>query len=1588
MGSSTIGFIDFEIDRRGKILDIGAVKSGYSFHSSQIQKFLEFIADCAFLCGHNIVEHDIKYLQPFLNKELILIDTLYLSPLLFPKSPYHRLLKDEKLLSDELNNPLNDAIKAQQLYNDEVEAFRALPKNLQGIYYDLTKDDIHFKGFYKSIGYVPQRRLLFRTSTEDKIRECLNAHICKNADIANDINTNGPAAAYAIAIIMAADKNSITPAWVLKNYPGCERMLWKWRNKRCSDPNCTYCSTTLNAEAALKRWFRYEKFRLFGGEALQENAVKAAINGDSLLAIFPTGGGKSLTFQLPALIAGESAKGLTIVISPLQSLMKDQVENLERKGITDAVYINGLLTPVERRDAIERVFNGKATLLYMAPEQLRSKTIEKALTCRSIARIVIDEAHCFSAWGQDFRIEYMYIADFIRRLMEIKGLQKPIPVSCFTATAKPKVISDIADYFQDNLGITLKRFTTDETRANLHYTVLYRTNNEDKYQTLRELLAENPSPSIVYVTRTKTAENIADKLRKDGFSAKAFHGQMDSRVKIETQNEFMSNKTRTIVATSAFGMGVDKSDIGLVVHFEISDSLENYVQEAGRAGRDIHSEASCYVLYNDDDLNRHFALLNQTKLTMREINQVWRAIISLTAKHNVIHISALEIARKAGWDEIHNVESKVKSALGALETAGYIKRGMNSPRVFATSIVPKNMDEATECIEQCEDFKATDKTDARRIIKSLISERSRANAGSADAESRIDYLADILGIETRQVIRIVEMMRLNGILAKDDDMTAYLRPAQIRKLTLYTSLENKIISLLAEGENRFSLKQLNESAEEAGISGSSVKNIKTVLLFWIIKEYINKTALADDHVEITPTMPLSTLQEKIHAKNSAANFVLGRFRRHPVNENNEIKVTFSTAELTKSFKSCQLTDNDSIDLSTMEDALLFLSKTGIITLEGGFMVLYNKLELERLNKNNRSRYKKDDYKHLDEFYRQRIQQIHIIGKYANIMVADEHKALEYIHDYFALDVKSFIRKYFDEAEAADINRNISRKKYNEIFGTLTGSQEDIIKDRNSKYIVVPACPGSGKTYVLVRKLASLILMEDIKSEQLLMLTFSRAAAIEFKKRLKALVGNAANFVEIKTFHSYCFDLLGKLGSIEKSQHIVRDAVDEISSGNVEKSLITKSILVIDEAQDMSKDEFDLVKALIKANEEMRVIAVGDDDQNIYEFRGSDSSHMASMIHDYQATIYEMTDNFRSSKAVIGFANQFAGSIQNRLKSSTINGVRTDAGMVRLHGHHSANYEQAIVNELKSLRHSDGTYAVLTYTNDDALILSALLKHEGINARLVQSREDFRLADMAELRHFIDTITASGQSSLNAEEWCAAKTELQERFSDSNSLITAMNCIEAFEIDCPKRKFISDFNDYLLESNLESFIDQTRKNVIVSTIHKSKGCEYDNVFISLKGLNQITEQEKRAIYVGMTRARNNLSIHLDNPLVFSGCRFDWDNTDYGAPKEILLQLSHRDVVLEFFKYRQNDIIRLHSGSALKVDGDYLTTEHRVKVVKFSTAMRKRLTDLEGKGYSISSAGVRFQVFWKDRNEDNGVQELLILLPDIYLSRSGC
>lgn len=1598
---NSITFVDTEIQpNTGKILDIGSVKdNGSSFHKNSVNSFIAFLKGTEFICGHNIFNHDLKYIQRAVNNAGInprnTIDTLYLSPLLFPTRPYHALLKDDKLQVEDTNNPLNDSIKAKDLFYDEVSSFNQSEEAIKQIFYSLLKDKKEFCSFFNFINYKNGE-----TNLENLIRQKFDSQICKQVNLAKLILAHPIELAYSLALINCHNRYSITPPWVLKNYPEIERVMFALRNKPCL-AGCNYCNQALNIHKGLKKFFGFDTYRKYAGEPLQENAVKAAIDNKSILAVFPTGGGKSITFQVPALMSGENSKGLTVIISPLQSLMKDQVDNLEKNGITDAVTINGLLDPIEKAKSFERVEDGSASILYISPESLRSRSIERLLLGRKITRFVIDEAHCFSSWGQDFRVDYLYIGDFIKSLQEKKNLEDGIPVSCFTATAKQRVIEDIQEYFKQKLSLELEIFTSKASRTNLHYKVFERNDEEEKYNAVRDLIEEKNCPTIIYVSRRGRAMKLAQRLSDDGFISKPFHGGMEANEKTENQNKFISGEFQIMVATSAFGMGVDKKDVGMVIHYDISDSLENYIQEAGRAGRDENISADCFVLFNEEDLSKHFILLNQTKLSIKEIQQVWKAIKDITRFRSTVSNSALEIARKAGWDEnIAEIETRVKTAIAALEDAGYLKRGQNMPRIFANSILSKTAQDAIDKINTSERFQEKQKEQAIRIIKKLFSSKSRKEVSGEAAESRVDYISDHLGIVKEEVINVINLLREENILADAKDLSAFIRKGENknRSLTIvetFSKIENFLLPIFEEQEKTFHIKKLNEEAEQQGCENVTPNKIKTIINFWAIKNWVRRQNQdqSKSHIVVVYAQPKALIKIKLEKRHELARFIVELLYKKcsavkQEIEKEEMLVEFSVHELKYEFERRSQLFETKITIEDIEDTLFYLSRIEAIKIEGGFMVIYNRLTIDRLEQDNKRRYKTEDYQKLNQFYENKVQQIHIVGEYAKKMIEDYKGALQFVEDYFQLNYSSFLNKYFKGSRQNEIKRNITPAKFRQLFGDLSPTQLKIINDNETKHIVVAAGPGSGKTRVLVHKLSSLLLMEDVKHEQLLMVTFSRAAATEFKKRLVSLIGNAANYIEIKTFHSYCFDLLGKVGSLEKSDAIVKKTIERIKNGDVEANRITKTVLVIDEAQDMDADEFCLIKALMEQNEEMRVIAVGDDDQNIYQFRGADSKYLEQFIAEKQATKYELVENFRSKSNLVEFTNEFVKKIRHRLKQTPIISKQKDNGTIKLVRYTSKNLLTPLVRDVIK---TDliGTTCILTKTNEEASQITGLLLKNGIQARLIQTNDGFSLQNLLEVRFFLNELKLADDVFVIGDDyWESAKSALKNKFNHSSRLEICLNIIADFEATNSKKKYKSDLDVFIRESKLEDFFNQNGETIFVSTIHKAKGKEFDNVFLLLDSIDIETDSTKRQLYVAMTRAKKNLIIHLNgsylDDLIVEALTTVEDTETYPPPNEIAMHLTYKDVWLDYFTNRQHLVSQLMSGDNLMINEDECKTTKGHSVLKFSRQFSNTIESMKLKGYQLYEAKVNFITYWKKEHTE---QEVRIVLPELYFRKIG-
>ena len=408
----------------------------------------------------------------------------------------------------------------------------------------------------------------------------------------------------------------------------------------------------------LKRYWGYDDFR-----GIQREIIESIGLGHDTLGLMPTGGGKSITFQVPAL----AMEGVCIVITPLIALMKDQVHHLRRRGIFAAAIYSGM-----QHDEILRTLDncilGRTKFLYVSPERLTSELFVTKLRHMRISFLTVDEAHCISQWGYDFRPSYLEIAN-------IRTLLPDIPVLALTATATPQVVDDICEKLtlhatQNAPHSTFNVFRMSFERANLTYLVRHVA---DKEQELIHILSHTNGAAIVYVRSRRRSKELATALAKAGLEATFYHAGLESDDKDQRQQAWTTDRTRIIVATNAFGMGIDKPDVRLVVHYDCPDSIEAYFQEAGRAGRD-GQQAYAVLLYNNSDNSKLQQRIDDNFPPREYIRQVYE---HLAYYYQIALGDGFGITREFNIDQFctrfHHFPTRVHSALHILQRAGYIE---------------------------------------------------------------------------------------------------------------------------------------------------------------------------------------------------------------------------------------------------------------------------------------------------------------------------------------------------------------------------------------------------------------------------------------------------------------------------------------------------------------------------------------------------------------------------------------------------------------------------------------------------------------------------------------------------------------------------------------------------------------------------------------------------------------------------------------------------------------------------------------------------------------------------------------------------
>ena len=403
---------------------------------------------------------------------------------------------------------------------------------------------------------------------------------------------------------------------------------------------------------SLRKHFGFEEFR----EGQQE-VISTILSGNDAMVVMPTGSGKSLCYQLPAMMM----EGATLVVSPLIALMKDQVDALHARGLP-ATFINSAITETEQRSRIESLRRGEYKLVYVAPERFRSPRFNAALRSVNISLFAVDEAHCVSTWGHDFRPDYLRLKQVIESLGNTRTL-------ALTATATPYVRSDIIQ----QLGLKdPQTFVSGFDRPNLSIEVVHTQREREKISRIKRLASSHSGSGIIYASTRKAVEQVGSRLKELGLSVVTYHAGMSDGQRIKAQEDFMTGRKQMIVATNAFGMGIDKAEIRFVVHYQMPGSIEAYYQEIGRAGRD-GLPSTCLLLFNYADKNTHDFFIDGSYPNGTLVREVYDALVSTGLKR--IELSASELAKRAQQKN----EMAVNSALYLLERAGHIERTMVGP---------------------------------------------------------------------------------------------------------------------------------------------------------------------------------------------------------------------------------------------------------------------------------------------------------------------------------------------------------------------------------------------------------------------------------------------------------------------------------------------------------------------------------------------------------------------------------------------------------------------------------------------------------------------------------------------------------------------------------------------------------------------------------------------------------------------------------------------------------------------------------------------------------------------------------------------
>jgi len=1236
-------------------------------------------------------------------------------------------------------------------------------------------------------------------------------------------------------------------------------------------------------------------------------------------------------------------------------------------------------------------------MLLISPEQLRSPSVRSVLNQREVGYWVLDEAHCVSKWGHDFRPDYRYVGRFIK---EYSGGEPPAPIINLTATAKPDVIQDITGHFRERLGVALQLLDGGAVRDNLTFEVIPTDKGKklgDVVKVLENALPKNGSSgAIVYCSTRSATERVAKFLKERGYAAAHYHAGLKPEEKYDVQRQFADGELRVIAATNAFGMGIDKPDIRLVVHADIPGSLENYLQEAGRAGRD-RDQARCILLFSRDDIERQFNLSARSRLNKREIGAILKSLRRLdrrmkqkgevvaTPGEIVKEEKALEFDRDSATDD-----TRVKTAVSWLEEATLLKRDENHVRVFPSSLRIRTLEEAEKLLAKG-DLADGYRIKLRGLVQSLIS-------APPDHGISTDELCGISGFSPGRLRKALNDLEALGIASNDTAITIFIHlgveDSSQKRLTESNGLEADLINMLQESSPELSLGDastlnLKLASQELRDKGHSTvrpdivdrlvrgiardgrdesEGIGSLQVRRIDREHLSLRLQRNWH-QLSVTAQLRRLAGRalVTALQQAA-------PEHARGKDIQVETTLGAlmASLSSDWElSSAVTDPTKL----LDRALLWLHEQGVVTLGKGLTIFRPAMTIH-LSPGNQQ-FTKPDFEPLQLHYEEQVLQTHIMATYAERGLSSMRDALQLSEDYFKQDQDTFVQKWLP-GRGAELRRQTTPKSWRKIVESLENTTQSriVADDREQTNVLVLAGPGSGKTRVLVHRIAYLIRVKRENPRGILAMVYNRHAATEIRRRLFDLIGDDARGVTISTCHGLAMRMVGasfakraeKVESVDFDK-VMAQAVallkgDGLSRDEAEAQRDTLiegyRWILVDEYQDIGPEEYELIAAVAGRSVEdedrrLSLFAVGDDDQNIYAFTGASVEFIRRFEEDYKAQPTHLIENYRSVANIIHASNLVIAPAAERMKSGhdiTVNRVRKNdraggelerldsvgRGRVQILKDAGDELTQAVlaVEELERLSKIVPGWdwakaAVIAREWKYLQPVRSFCEARGIPVQMANTDPPsfWRLRETQSLVQWLKSRSRSGIHVSEVAEWMNAQP-------DGPWWSVMREGVDDFVREIGDRETDrKDVLEWLAEWGRD--IRKRQSGLLLLSAHRAKGLEFEDVVVldgawDKRSNGEDRDAARRLYYVAMTRARRSLALvssgsrHpiLDgmNDEAFLIRRRSNDDIDVSECKKLYKTLDPSEVFLSFAGRLNASNPSFHALDRLKADDPLL------------------------------------------------------------------